>query len=64
MSEHSPTPEDLDDWADARLDAELEVRFLREEWMFSSPQECDAIEKALIEAIRALEKVKREEAGE
>ena len=29
MSEHSPTPEDLDDWSDARLDAELEVRFLR-----------------------------------
>ncbi len=60
MSQHSPTPEE--DWSDARYDAELEVRFLREEWMFSSPQELDAIEKALNEAIRALEKLKKEEA--
>lgn len=62
MSQHSPTPED--DWSDARYDAEMEVRCLREDWMFASPEECDAIEKALNTAIRALEKVKQEEAGE
>ncbi|MBL98043.1 MAG: hypothetical protein CMF52_09520 [Legionellales bacterium] len=62
MSQHSPTPQD--DWSDARFDAEMEVICLREEWMFSCPDTCDAIEKALNEAIRALEKIKKEEAGE
>jgi len=63
MSQHSPTPtdEEIDDWSDARYDAELEVASLREEWMFSSPATIDAIEKQLNEAIRALNKVIEEE---
>lgn len=58
---HTPTPEEDDDWTEARYEAEVAVRIARETYMFSCPETCDELKEAWDEAEKELAALIKEE---